>query len=64
MESGGRLAGEDSAEANMLYLMLWVERGEQRGLATREEAFRRLDLNPSILADLREVADYQMDVAQ
>ena len=48
----------------MLYLMLWVERGEQRGLATREEAFRRLDLNPSILADLREVADYQMDVAQ
>jgi hypothetical protein len=63
-QSGLSLIGEDSAAANMLYSMLWGRIGAQRGLGTREEAFRRLEANPSILADLREVADYQMDITQ
>ena len=62
--SGLSLVGEDAAAANMLYSLLWGERGEQRGLETIQAAFRRLAANPSILADLREVADYQMDVTQ
>ena len=46
----------------MLYSLLWDTKGERRGLATREEAFRRLAANPGILADLREVAACQLDI--
>ena len=60
--SGLSLAGEGGAAANMLYSLLWDTKGAKRGLATRDEAFRRMAANPSILADLREVADYQMGV--
>lgn len=60
--SGLSLVGEDAAAANMLYSLLWDKKGEQRGLETVRAAFQRLAANPSILADLREVADYQMDV--
>ena len=62
--SGLSLVGEDSAAANMLYSLLWGERGELRGLETIQQAFQRLAANPSVLADLREVAAYQMDVTQ
>jgi len=62
--SGLSLVGEDAAAANMLYSLLWDKKGEQRGLETVQAAFQRLAANPSILADLREVADYQMDVTQ
>jgi hypothetical protein len=47
-----------------LYSLLWEKKGEQRGLETIQKAFQRLEANPSILADLREVAVYQMDVTQ
>ena len=60
-QSGLSLVGENSAMANMIYSMLWDEKGEKRGLTTIQEAFRRLSSNPSVLADLNEVADYQMD---
>jgi len=48
----------------MAFFLLWDKKGEQRGLETVQAAFQRLAANPSILADLREVADYQMDVTQ
>ena len=61
-DSGLGLIGEDHAAANMLYSLLWGEKGERRGFATIQDAFQRLEQNPSILADLREVAEYQMSV--
>jgi len=61
-QSGIGLIGEDPAAANMLYSMLWGEKGETQGFGTLQGAFQRLSSNPSILEDLREVADYQMDV--
>ena len=60
--SGLSLVGEDGAAANMLYFTLWGLPGAERGLGTIQEAFGRLAANPSILADLREVAAYQLDV--
>jgi len=61
-QSGLSLVGEDAAAANMLYSMLWAKPGEERGIGTIQEAFQRLAANPSILADLREVAEYQRSV--
>ena len=61
-QSGLSLIGADSAAANMLYSMLWAKPGTERGIGTIQEAFGRLSANPSILADLREVADYQRSV--
>ena len=60
--SGLGLLGEDHAAANMLYSLLWGEKGETRGFATMQAAFQRLEQNPSILADLREISQYQMGV--
>jgi len=60
--------GKDLALTNYLaayaieYSLLWDKKGEQRGMETVQAAFQRLAANPSILADLREVAAYQMDV--
>lgn len=61
-QSGFSLIGEDSAAAYMMYSMLWGKTGEDRGLTSIQESFRRLSSNPSILSDLAEVADYQMSV--
>lgn len=60
--SGLKLIREDSSAANMLYSMLWDKKGEIQGIGTIQDAFQRLSVNPSILSDLREVADYQMGV--
>ena len=60
--SGLSLIGEDAAASNMLYSMLWAKPGAERGIDTIQEAFGRLSANPTILADLREVAEYQRSV--
>src|ERR1035437_4517336 len=61
-QSGISLVSEDPARANMLYSLLWEKKGKTRGFDKIEDAFTRLGSNPTILADLREVADYQMSV--
>lgn len=61
-QAGLGFTGEAPAAANMLYSLLWEVKGEKRRLGTIQASFNRLAQNPSILADLREVADYQLDI--
>lgn len=61
-QSGISLISEAPAAANMIYSLLWDVKGENRGISTIQDSFHRLAQNPSILADLREVADYQLDI--
>ena len=61
-ERGAQLVSENPAKANMVYSMLWGLKGEDRSFTTIESAFERLAKNPTILEDLREVAQYRRDV--
>ena len=58
--TGMSMVAENPPMSSMLYSMIWGERGEIRGFNTIQEAFERLNHNPSILSDLQEVSGYQI----
>ena len=48
--------------AMLLYYRIWGDKGSNLGIASLEEAFRRLAANPSIIADLDEILAWSLDV--
>lgn len=61
-ESGLELIRQDLPEANMIYSMLWEKIGAERRFPRLEDAFRRLELNSSVLSDLRELSIHRQAV--
>jgi superfamily II DNA or RNA helicase/HKD family nuclease len=47
-----------------LYYRLWGDRGSNLGIASLEDAFRRLAANPSIVADLDEILAWTLDTTE
>lgn len=47
-----------------IYYRLWGEKGSKLGIASLDDAFRRLARNPSILADLDEVLAWSQDTTE
>jgi hypothetical protein len=47
-----------------IYYRLWGDKGSNLGIASLEDAFRRLCANPSILSDLDEILSWALDTTQ
>ena len=59
----GVLAG-DTATLTSAYYRFWGDSGERLGIATLDDAFRRLAANPTILSDLDEILSWAQDVTE
>jgi hypothetical protein len=57
----GELAELTSERRLMLHYLIWGKPGLQLGMSLIEDSARRLAANPSVLADLSEVADWAME---
>jgi hypothetical protein len=53
-----KLAGDS---AMSIYYRIWGDKGNNLGIASLEDAFSRLSMNPSILVDLEEVLAWSQD---
>ena len=52
------------SSALLLYYRIWGDRAEKVGIASLEDAFRRLVANPSICADLDEILAWSLDTTE
>jgi len=50
--------------AMLVYYRIWGDKGSNLGIASLEDAFRRLARNPSILADLDEILVWSQDTTE
>lgn len=48
----------------LLYYRIWGDKGSNLGITSLEEAFRRLAVNPAILADLDEILAWSLDTTE
>ena len=49
---------------NSIHYRIWGDKGSNLGIATLEDAFRKLSRNPSILSDLEEILAWSQDVTE
>jgi superfamily II DNA or RNA helicase/HKD family nuclease len=50
--------------AMFLYYRIWGDKGDKLGIASLEDAFRRLAANPTICADLDEILEWTLDTSE